>query len=77
MRRDRLSPGLLAVAEYIATTAMPFSPNIVPENRLQTNTSDATVIHAIQGLGFQGLVDLNETLQAYLSVTDSPVKKGG
>lgn len=27
-----------------------------------------------QGLGFQGLVDLNETLLDYLRVTDSPVE---
>lgn len=41
----------------------------------ETDTSDATVIRAIQALGFQGLVDIKETLEAYLGVTDSPVEK--
>lgn len=41
----------------------------------ETDTSDSTVIRAIQALGFQGLVDLKETLEVYLGVTDSPVEK--
>ncbi len=74
-RRDRLSPGLLAVAEYIDGHRHAVLGKSALEIGFETNTSDATVIRAIQALGFQGLVDLKETLEAYLGVTDSPVEK--
>ncbi|EMS97717.1 iron transport system regulatory protein FitR [Agrobacterium tumefaciens str. Cherry 2E-2-2] len=74
-RRDRLSPGLLAVAEYIDGHRHAVLAKSALEIGFETNTSDATVIRAIQALGFQGLVDLKETLEAYLGVTDSPVEK--
>lgn len=41
----------------------------------ETGTSDATVIRAIQTLGFDGLVDLKSTLEAFLGQTDSPSEK--
>ncbi len=74
-RRDRLSPGLLAVAEYIDGHRHAVLAKSALEIGFETNTSDATVIRAIQALGFHGLVDLKETLEAYLGVADSPVEK--
>ena len=74
-RRDRLSPSLLAVAEYIDGHRHAILGKSALEIGFETDTSDATVIRAIQALGFQGLVDLKETLEAHLGVTDSPVEK--
>lgn len=73
-RRDRLSPGLLAVAEYIDGHRHAVLAKSALEIGFETNTSDATVIRAIQALGFQGLVDLKETLEAYLG--NPPVSNG-
>jgi DNA-binding MurR/RpiR family transcriptional regulator len=74
-RRERLSPGLLAVAEYIDGHRHAVLGLSALEIGFQTGTSDATVIRAIQALGFGGLRELKETLDAWLGQTDSPVEK--
>lgn len=74
-RRNQLSPGLLSVAEYIDGHRHAVLSKSALEIGFATGTSDATVIRALQALGFSGLVDLKDTLGAYLGQTDSPVEK--
>ncbi|MCM2440591.1 MurR/RpiR family transcriptional regulator [Agrobacterium vitis] len=74
-RRDQLSPGLLTVADYIDGHRHAVLSKSALEIAFETSTSDATVIRAIQALGFRGLLDLKETLKAYLGETDSPIEK--
>jgi DNA-binding MurR/RpiR family transcriptional regulator len=74
-RRNQLSPSLLSVAEYIDGHRHAVLSKSALEIGFTTGTSDATVIRALQALGFRGLVDLKETLEAYLGQTDSPIEK--
>lgn len=74
-RRDQLSPGLVTVADYIDGHRHAVLSKSALEIAFDTGTSDATVIRAIQALGFRGLIDLKETLKAYLGETDSPSRK--
>ncbi len=74
-RRATLSPSLLAVAEYIDGHRHTVLGKSALEIARETGTSDATVIRAIQKLGFDGLIDLKETLAAHLGQTDSPSEK--
>lgn len=74
-RRNSLSPRLLAVAEYIDGHRYAVLGQSALDIARETGTSDATVIRAIQMLGFDGLVDLKDTLGAYLGQTDSPAEK--
>lgn len=74
-RRHALSSGRLAVAEFIDGHRHAVLGMSALDIAKETNTSDATVIRAIQMLGFDGLVDLKDTLEAYLGATDSPVEK--
>jgi DNA-binding MurR/RpiR family transcriptional regulator len=74
-RRAGLSPSLLAVADYIDGHRHAVLAKSALEIARETGTSDATVIRAIQALGFDGLIDLKETLFAHLGETDSPVEK--
>ncbi|UHS63414.1 MurR/RpiR family transcriptional regulator [Agrobacterium vaccinii] len=74
-KRDALSPGLLAVAEYIDRHRHAVLAKSALEIGREIGTSDATVIRAIQALGFEGLVDLKDTLEAHLGETDSPSEK--
>ena len=74
-RRDQLSPGLLSVAAYIDGHRHAVLSKSALEIGFATGTSDATVIRALQALGFSGLVDLKDTLAAYLGQTDSPIEK--
>lgn len=74
-RRYRLSPGLLAVATYIDAHRHAVLGLSALEIGFETGTSDATVIRAIQALGFSGLRDLKDTLDGWLGETDSPVEK--
>lgn len=74
-RRNQLSPSLLSVAEYIDGHRHAVLSKSALEIGFATGTSDATVIRALQALGFRGLVDLKDTLEAYLGQTDSPIEK--
>ncbi len=74
-KRDALSPGLLAVAEYIDKHRHAVLAQSALEIGREIGTSDATVIRAIQALGFEGLVDLKDTLESHLGETDSPSEK--
>lgn len=74
-RRDRLSPGPLTVAEFIDKNRHAVLGLSALEIGFETGTSDATVIRAVQALGFSGLRDLKDTLDAWLGLTDSPLEK--
>jgi len=75
LRRDRLAPGPLAVLDYIDGHRHAVLALSALEIGLETGTSDATVIRAVQSLGFAGLRDLKQTLEHWLGQTDSPVEK--
>lgn len=74
-KRATLSPGLLAVADYIDKHRHAVLAKSALEIGRELGTSDATVIRAIQALGFEGLIDLKDTLESHLGETDSPSKK--
>lgn len=74
-RRAHLSPSLISVADYIDRNRHAVLGKSALEIAAETGTSDATVIRAIQALGFEGLVDLKDTLESHLSETDSPSEK--
>ncbi|MFC0139494.1 MurR/RpiR family transcriptional regulator [Erwinia mallotivora] len=64
--RDLLSPRLLAVAEYIDQHRTAVLNMTAIEIAAGTQTSDATVIRAIQALGFSGLRDVKNVLRGGL-----------
>ncbi|QWW70675.1 MurR/RpiR family transcriptional regulator [Rhizobium sp. WYJ-E13] len=74
-RRASLSPSLLSVVDYIDQHRHAVLGKSALEIASETGTSDATVIRAIQALGFEGLVDLRDTLEAHIGETDSPSEK--
>lgn len=74
-QREKLSPSLLNVADYIDKHRHAVLAKSALEIAQEVGTSDATVIRAIQILGFDGLIDLKDTLEAYLGQTDSPSEK--
>jgi DNA-binding MurR/RpiR family transcriptional regulator len=63
-RLQKLSPGLKAVALYISDNRELVLSQSALEIAAQTDTSDATVIRAVQALGFEGLRDLKAELKA-------------
>jgi len=64
-REKQLSPRLLAVARYLDQQRETVLESTAMEIALANQTSDATVIRAIQALGFSGLRDLKETLKVW------------
>ncbi|EXU76192.1 MULTISPECIES: MurR/RpiR family transcriptional regulator [Erwinia] len=64
--RHLLSPRLLAVAEYIDQHRTAVLNMTAIEIAAGTHTSDATVIRAIQALGFSGLRDVKNVLKGGL-----------
>ncbi|WFS04344.1 MurR/RpiR family transcriptional regulator [Rhizobium tumorigenes] len=74
-RRGSLSPSLISVVDYIDQHRHAVLGKSALEIAADTVTSDATVIRAIQALGFEGLVDLKDTLEAHIGETDSPSEK--
>lgn len=64
-REKQLSPRLLAVARYLDQQRETVLESTAMEIALANQTSDATVIRAIQALGFRGLRDLKETLKVW------------
>lgn len=74
-RRARLSPSLLKVVEFIDAHRHRVLGLSALEIGFETGASDATVIRAIQSLGFSGLRELKDVLEAWLGETDSPIEK--
>tara|TARA_E500000318_G_scaffold50548_1_gene47324 strand:+ start:7051 stop:7992 length:942 start_codon:yes stop_codon:yes gene_type:complete len=74
-RRESLSPSLLKVADYLNDNRHRVLTESALDIALKTGTSDATVIRAVQALGFGGLLDLKEAFRDYLLITASPSQK--
>lgn len=74
-RKANLSPGALTVAEFINVNRHAILGLSALEIGLETGTSDATVIRAVQSLGFSGLRDLKDTLSQWLGQTESAKEK--
>jgi DNA-binding MurR/RpiR family transcriptional regulator len=74
-RRARLSPSLVKVVEFIDAHRHRVLGLSALEIGFETGASDATVIRAIQALGFSGLRELKDVLEAWLGETDSPIEK--
>lgn len=69
LRKNQLSPRLFAVAQYIHTHRGAVLDKTAMEIAADTQSSDATVVRAIQALGFSGLRDLKNVLASYLGET--------
>lgn len=64
-RAASLSPGLHSVVRYIDENRQRVIDATALEIASATQTSDATVIRAVQALGFAGLRDLKKSLEAW------------
>jgi DNA-binding MurR/RpiR family transcriptional regulator len=64
-RAPALSSSLQAVARYINDNREVILDATAMEIAAATDTSDATVVRAVQALGFAGLRDLKTTLTAW------------
>lgn len=64
-RGQKLSPRLLQVARYINDNREAVMEQTAMEIASTLKTSDATVVRAIQALGFAGLRDLKQTLEQW------------
>lgn len=71
-RRGRLSPAFLRVAEFIRANRAAVLGASAMEIARRVGTSDATVIRAVQALGFSGLSELRQVLAAGLGERDMP-----
>lgn len=74
-RASQLTPGLRAVASYINEHREVVLEQTAMEIAATLNTSDATVIRAIQALGFAGLRDLNALWNSGLVQPLVPAKR--
>lgn len=74
-RRHTLSPALLKVLEFIDANRHRVLGLSALEIGFAVGASDATVIRAIQALGFSGIRELKDVLEAWLGETDSPIEK--
>ncbi|QRG06216.1 MurR/RpiR family transcriptional regulator [Xanthobacter dioxanivorans] len=74
-RGATLSPRLKVVADYINENRRAVLGQSALEIAAETGTSDATVIRAVQALGFDGLRDLKRTLAGFLGEVISSVDK--
>ena len=64
-RAHQLTPRLLQVARYIHDNREAVMEQTAMEIAAVVKTSDATVVRAIQALGFAGLRDLKQTLEQW------------
>ncbi|WP_435945495.1 MurR/RpiR family transcriptional regulator [Dryocola sp. BD586] len=64
-RAPQLSAGLQTVLHYINENRSAVLESTALEIASATNTSDATVVRAVQALGFAGLRDLKKTLELW------------
>ncbi|KIS45344.1 MurR/RpiR family transcriptional regulator [Kosakonia radicincitans] len=74
-RAHTLSPRLQAVARYINENRDVVLERTAIEIAAATQTSDATVVRAIQALGFAGLRDLKQTLEHWFGPAISSAEK--
>ncbi|MDF7761397.1 MurR/RpiR family transcriptional regulator [Kosakonia cowanii] len=74
-RAQTLSPRLQAVARYIHDHREAVLEQTAMEIAAATQTSDATVVRAIQALGFAGLRDLKQTLEQWFGPAASSAEK--
>lgn len=74
-RAHTLSPRLQAVARYINENRDVVLEHTAIEIAAATQTSDATVVRAIQALGFAGLRDLKQTLEHWFGPSVSSAEK--
>lgn len=74
-RAHTLSPRLQAVARFINENRDVVLERTAIEIAAATQTSDATVVRAIQALGFAGLRDLKQTLEHWFGPAISSAEK--
>ncbi len=74
-RKHLLSPRLYTIAMYIDQHRSAVLNQTAIEIAAETHTSDASVVRAIQALGFSGLRDLKNVLTSYLGQALSPAAK--
>ena len=74
-RAHTLSPHLLSVARYIHENRDVVLEHTAIEIAAATQTSDATVVRAIQALGFAGLRDLKQTMEHWFGPTVTSAEK--
>ncbi|QOV69371.1 MurR/RpiR family transcriptional regulator [Citrobacter sp. BDA59-3] len=74
-RAHTLSPRLLSVARYIHDNRDVVLEHTAIEIAAATQTSDATVVRAIQALGFAGLRDLKQTMEHWFGPTVTSAEK--
>lgn len=74
-RSHLLSPSLYSVATWIHENRAQVLHMSALEIAAQTATSDASVVRAIQALGFEGLRDLKQTLAHFLGKLSSSADK--
>ena len=74
-RTPQLSPRLLTVVNWIDDNREAVLDHTAMEIAAATQTSDATVVRAIQALGFAGLRDLKQTMQHWFGPTISSAEK--
>ena len=75
VRAPSLSPRLQAVARYINDNREAVLEQTAIEIAAVTHTSDATVVRAIQALGFAGLRDLKHTLEHWFGPAVTSAEK--
>ena len=74
-RAHQLSPRLLAVVSYINENREAVLERTAMEIAAATNTSDATVVRAIQALGFAGLRELKQTMERWFGPSATSSEK--
>ncbi|WP_434584429.1 MurR/RpiR family transcriptional regulator [Klebsiella sp. R390] len=74
-RAHQLSPRLLAVVSYINENREVVLERTAMEIAAATHTSDATVVRAIQALGFAGLRELKQTMERWFGPSATSSEK--
>jgi DNA-binding MurR/RpiR family transcriptional regulator len=74
-RSHTLPPGLQTVASYIQNNREAALDATAMEIAAATEVSDATVIRAVQALGFAGLRDMKKTLEAWFGTSVNSEEK--
>jgi len=74
-RAGQLSPRLLAVANYINDNREAVLERTAMEIAAAAGTSDATVVRAVQALGFSGLRELKQTVERWFGPTVTSSEK--
>lgn len=74
-RAGKLSPRLLAVANYINDNREAVLERTAMEIAAAAGTSDATVVRAVQALGFSGLRELKQTVERWFGPTVTSSEK--